>query len=94
MDLPAVAVIGASAADLFSTEFALSAGCYEANPLMRERPVRIGLKAASTVAVLAGTEHLKRHGHSRAASVLRWSVAALWASAAVWNVYQMRRAGQ
>ena len=83
-------IIGASLADLASTEYALSTGLEEQNPLARRRGARIALKAIATGAVLWTYRTLEKHGHHGwARFILVWSVA-LWAGAAAWNMSQAR----
>ena len=80
-------IIGASLADLASTEYALRIpGLEEGNPLLSSRGVRFAVKAAATGAVLWLYRSLEKHGrHGWARFLLVWS-AALWAGAAAWNV--------
>ena len=80
-------IIGASLADLASTEYALrTPGLEEGNPLLSSRGVRFAVKAAATGAVLWLHRSLEKRGrHGWARFLLVWSVA-LWAGAAAWNV--------
>jgi hypothetical protein len=82
------AIIGASLADLASTELALRnvPGAREANPLMVSTGVRVPLKLAYTGAVVWLYRELERRGQHRwAKTVLVWAVA-VWAGAAAWNL--------
>ena len=83
------AIIGASVADLATTEYALRLpGAQEANPLMINRGLRYGLKLAYTGAVVWLYRTLEDKGQHRWAKlVLVWSIA-LWAGAATWNMAQ------
>lgn len=56
---------GAKAADLGSTEYALSRGAVETNPLMQSRGVRIGAGVASCVVAAEVDHSLRRHKKSR-----------------------------
>ena len=80
-------IIGASLADLASTEYALRIpGLEEGNPLLSSREVRFAVKAAATGAVLWLYRSLEKRGrHGWARTVLIWTVA-LWAGAAAWNM--------
>ena len=92
MDLPEIALVGAGAADLMTTELALAHdGFRELNPVMGSPAARIGVKTLATVAVLAGSRELKRRGHRGWAKAVCWSVAGAWVGAAAWNVREMRR---
>lgn len=84
-------IIGASVADLASTEYALrTPGAREGNPLLVSRSVRLPLKLAYTGVVVWLYRTLERRGqHGWAKTVLVWSVA-LWAGAAGWNMSQGR----
>jgi hypothetical protein len=62
----AVAVwCSAKAADLATTEMALSRGGHESNPLMRDRGVRIGAGVASCVVAAEADHKLRKHRKSR-----------------------------
>ena len=56
---------GAKAADLGSTEYALSRGAIETNPLMQNRGVRIGAGVASCVVAGEADYRLRNHKKSR-----------------------------
>lgn len=68
-----------SAADLFSTAWALNRcpSCAEGNPLGFSSEARISLKAGMAVATLSITYKLRRDGHHRSATILRWIVTAV-----------------
>lgn len=91
LDLPALALTGAGAADILTTEVGLNGGCQEMNPLMQHRAARVGSKALVIPAVLLSRRALKRAGHPGWANVVLWSVATVWAGAAVWNIHEIRR---
>jgi hypothetical protein len=76
-------VIGAAAADLVSTELALSRpGTKEINPFGPSPPARVGLKVAGTVAVLAVSRKMNR----KASRVLKVVAIVVWSGAAVHNL--------
>lgn len=79
-----LAIVGAAAADLITTEIALGAGGTELNPLMQSPGKRMLVKTAGTVAIIALARSLENE-HPKAASVLRWSTFAVWVGAAGWN---------
>lgn len=82
----------AGSADLVSTELALRhSNLAEANPFMQSRAARIGVKAAMAGSVYAVSKELEKRGKKRAAKVVIWTVVGMWAGAAAWNTYQMRR---
>ena len=80
-------IIGASLADLASTEYALRIpGLEEGNPLLGSRGVRVPVKLLYTGVTLWAYRALEKHGqHGWARFLLVWSIA-LWAGAAAWNV--------
>lgn len=91
MDLPSVALVGAAALDLYSTELVLSRGGRELNPVMREPAARIVMKTAATTAVLYTSHRLSCSGHPGWAKGLKWGTAIAWGAAAAWNFNQLRR---
>ena len=85
-------VITSAAADLATTEWALSQpGLYERNPLLKGPPERAAVRAGAVLVVLGTTRQLARHGHPRAAKVLKVAVIVLWSGAAVNNAVRARR---
>lgn len=68
-----------SAADLFTTAWALNQcpRCVEGNPLGFSPEARISLKAGMVVTTLAVTYKLRRDGHHRSATILRWVATAV-----------------
>jgi len=84
--------VGLSASvDIATTEIALRRGGFrEANRFMdSETGARVLAKTAATAAVIATSRHLRKRGRKNAARVLCWSVAGLWAGAAIWNLRQL-----
>jgi len=90
-DLGDSLILGASGADIITTEMALRRGGYEANPLMREPGVRVLSKLAAGVIVVWAHRKLKRDGHSTKAKLVVIIAVVLWGGAAVWNVRAMSR---
>ncbi len=80
-------IVGASLADLVSTELALRLpGAREGNPLLASRSVRMPLKLVYTGAVLWVYRALEERGQHRwARFLLAWAVT-VWAGAAAWNL--------
>lgn len=65
-------VVGAYAADLYTTAFAIESGGVEANPLGPTPEARIALKTAGVATVGLTMWKLRRDGHGRAATIVRW----------------------
>jgi len=83
-------VIGAHAADLYSTAWALHRGqgsVVEGNPLGPTPEARIALKVAYTATTGLVMWKLRRDGHGRAASILRWAYVAIAAGLTINNSY-------
>jgi hypothetical protein len=88
------AIVGASGADLATTEYALrQPGLTEANPLLREPLPRYALKVLGTAAVLGVRRELKRRKKDKAARILGVGAIILFSGAAVNNVWRARQAG-
>ena len=83
----------AASADLATTEVLLRRGGYaESNPFMATNTgTRVAMKLVATAAVVGVTRELRKKGKNRAANILCWSAASLWAGAALWNLNQSRR---
>lgn len=80
--------IGAgAAADLLSTSAALRwcSTCREANPLGWDSEARVALKVGMATAAGTGCWWLRRAGHGRAATIVRWSAFGIQALAAASN---------
>jgi hypothetical protein len=76
------------AADVFSTEYALSKpGVIETNRLGQSRTGRIGLKFASGSAVETMTYFAAKEGHPKLASWTRVILGAVNYGVAAWNVH-------
>lgn len=83
-----LAWIGAgAAADLFSTSAALHwcKTCREGNPLGWDAEARISLKLGMSTGAGVGCWWLRRSGHGKSATILRWTVFGVQALAAVSN---------
>lgn len=85
---------GARAADLGSTELALARvpGAFEANPLLRERGVRLGLGAATCVG-MAEVDHSLR-GRRKTRWAVRLVGLGLWGYAVQHNLRLAGRQGR
>lgn len=72
-------VLGSYSGDLYFTALALHrcGTCYEANPLGPTAEARIALKMAGMASTGLTLFKLRRSGHGRAATVLRWSYVAV-----------------
>lgn len=55
-----LAIVLSNGADLASTEYALSRGAHELNPLMRNTALRYSVKAASTAGQCEGMRWLRK----------------------------------
>jgi hypothetical protein len=72
-------VVGSHAADLYSTAWAIhrcNGACGEGNPLGPTAEARIALKIAGAASTGLTLWKLRRDGHGRAATVLRWMTVA------------------
>lgn len=81
-------VVGSHAADLYSTAWALHRGAREANPFGPDVESRIALKMAGSATTGLTLWKLRRDGHGRTATVIRWLYVAGNAALVVNNVYQ------
>lgn len=72
-------IVGSHAADLYSTAWALHrcVTCRETNPFGPTAEARIALKAAGVASTGLTLFKLRRSGHGRAATVIRWSYVAV-----------------
>jgi hypothetical protein len=80
------AAFGGSAGDVLSTEYALSGGGYELNPIQQHRGVRIGSNVAFPFLVNHLTDELRKDGHPKLALWCRVAVVALKGYAIVHNL--------
>lgn len=76
-----------TALDLGSTSASLRfcPSCRESNPLGWDSEARISLKLASGVAAGTGCYYLRRSGHGRTATIIRWVAFGIQAAAATNN---------
>ena len=82
-------LVGSHAADLYSTALAIqrcNGACGEANPLGPTAEARIALKMASTASAGLTMFKLRRSGHARTATVLRWTYVAVNSALTINNV--------
>jgi len=80
-----ISMFAASAADIATTEWGLSEGFVEGNPLVTQRGVRIATHIAAPLAVYWATERLHRSGKPKLAWFLRISIMAAYSYAAIHN---------
>lgn len=88
-------VVGSHAADLYSTSWALSrcgTECVEGNFLGPTTEARLALKMASVASAGLTIWKLRRDGHGKTATVIRWAYVAVNGALAVNNtVHAIRR---
>lgn len=84
-------VVGSHAADLYSTAWALHRGAEEQNPFGPDVESRIALKMASCATTGLALWKLRRDGHGRTASVIRWLYVAGNGLLVANNIYQGSR---
>jgi len=78
--------------DVLSTEYGLAhRPGREANPLLRNRGVRIGVNAGAAVGLAYLSHRLERDGHRGQARFVRWTFRGLKVGVVVFNVVQARR---
>lgn len=82
-------MVAASAADLATTEWGLSRGLREANPLASDRGVRLLHHVAAPAAVWWTTERLRRSGRTKLAVSLRIALMAAYGYAAFHNAHRI-----
>ena len=78
----------ASAADVATTEWGLMRGAEEANPLMRDRLIRITSKTAVTAGFVALHRHFDHRGERRKAKAVVIVACVVWGGVAAWNAAQ------
>lgn len=79
------------AADLGSTEFAVVRGHQEANPLIKNRAIRIAAVAGVTVATARLDQYLTRHKHRKSVWVVRGLVLSARTCFVIHNLRQASR---
>lgn len=80
-----MSMFAASAADIATTEWGLSRGLVEGNPIVAQRGVRIATHVAGPLAVYWATEKLRKSGRGKLAWALRLSITAAYGFAAAHN---------
>jgi hypothetical protein len=95
LDLLTLGVVGAGAADLATTEWALATvpGARDANPLVRGPASAVVVKLGMTAGVLLLDREFRRRGHPRAGKVLKIATIVVWGGCAAWNARQVARHG-
>jgi len=95
-DALTIGVLGASVADLATTQWAFAAvpGARDVNPLVRGPVSAVVVKAGMTAGVLLLDREFKRRGHPRAGKVLKIAPIVVWGGCAAWNVHQTHRFGR
>ena len=84
-------VVGSHAADLYSTAWALHRGAQEANPFGPDVESRIALKMAGSATTGLTLWKLRRDGHGKTATIIRWAYVALNGAFVVNNIVQGSR---
>jgi hypothetical protein len=84
-------LVGSHAADLYSTAWSIHRGAIEANPLVPDVESRLALKMASCATTGLTMWKLRRDGHGKAATVIRWLYVGVNAVIVTNNIYQGSR---
>jgi hypothetical protein len=87
-----VGLFAASAADFATTEWGLSRGLQEGNPVASQRGVRLLHHVVGPAAVHWTTERLQRSGKTKLALGLRIALMAAYSYAAIHNLHQVNGA--
>ena len=86
-----ISMFVAATGDLATTEIALGRpGMYEANPLQRNRTVRVVSHIAVPALIWWATERVEKKGNGKLALVLRVAVTAIYSYATMHNAQQLR----
>jgi hypothetical protein len=88
-DVSGVGLFAASAADFATTEWGLSRGLQEGNPVASQRGIRLVHHVVGPAAVYWTTERLQKSGKTRLALGLRIALMAAYSYAAVHNFRQV-----
>lgn len=80
------AMFVSKAGDTISTHYALQAGGYEANPLMRDQYARAAATVAVPLLINWGTSHLYQKGHPEMALWMRIGAVVGWGLATANNL--------
>ncbi|MGH9323170.1 MAG: hypothetical protein ACRD3V_25210 [Vicinamibacteria bacterium] len=84
-----VGLFAASAADFTTTEWGLSRGLREGNPVASQRGIRLIHHVVGPAAVYWTTEHLQKKGKTKLALTLRIALMAAYSYAAIHNLRQV-----
>lgn len=84
-----IGLFAASAADFATTEWGLSQGLQEGNPVASQRGIRLVHHVIGPAAVYWTTERLQRSGKTKLALGLRIGLMAAYGYAAVYNLHQV-----
>lgn len=82
------------ALDLGSTEWVISKGAIEGNPLLKDRSVRISYKIVASGIAYFGCKELRKRGHNGTAKWISRGVLFVGAGMAVNAIIQNRRMGK
>lgn len=85
------ALIAAAVADLWTTELALNHGGSEANPVMRNKTVRLVVKPLLTTALVVQSYRYARRGERLLAILTALIPAAIWTAATINNAIYIGR---
>jgi len=88
-DFSGVGLFAASAADFATTEWGLSQGLQEGNPVASQRGIRLVHHVVGPAAVYWTTERLQKSGRTKLALGLRIALMAAYSYAAVHNLRQV-----
>jgi hypothetical protein len=88
-EMSGVGLFAASAADFATTEWGISRGLHEGNPVASQRGVRLVHHVVGPAAVFWATERLQKSGRTKLALGLRIALMAAYGYAAVHNLRQV-----
>ncbi len=88
-DFTGVGLFAASAADFASTEWGISRGLQEGNPVASQRGIRLVHHVVGPAAVYWTTERLQRSGKTKLALGLRVALMVAYSYAAIHNLRQV-----
>jgi hypothetical protein len=87
-EVSGIGLFAASAADFATTEWGLSRGLQEGNPVASQRGIRLAHHVLGPAAVYWTTEHLQKSGRTKLAIGLRVALMAAYSYAAIHNLHQ------
>ena len=88
-EVSGIGLFAASAADFATTEWGLSRGLQEGNPVASQRGIRLVHHVLGPAAVYWTTEHLQKSGRTKLAIGLRVALMAAYSYAAIHNLHQV-----